>query len=97
MTILSSEHSRLVEVVVSVDGLRLIPPSRSLSWLHSLILIHSCSSKFEFSKEILVALRLSLVYIPIPRIPDVPKSALFGSKLTLSIIYSGMDILAKSI
>ena len=36
------------------------------------------------------------MYIPIPRLPDVPKSALFGSQLTWSV-YSGMDILAKSI
>ena len=43
-----------------------------------------------------MALSLSLVYIPIPRLPDGLKSALFGSKLTWSI-YSGMDILAKSI
>ena len=43
-----------------------------------------------------MALSLSLVYIHIPRLPDVPKSALFGSKLTWSI-YSGIDILARSI
>ena len=38
-----------------------------------------------------MALSLSLVSIPIPHLPDVPKSALFGSKLTW------IDILAKSI
>ena len=43
-----------------------------------------------------MALSLSLVYIPIPRLPDVPKSAIFSSKLTWSV-YSGMDIVAKSI
>ena len=43
-----------------------------------------------------MALSLSLVYIPIPRLPDVPKFAIFISKLAWSV-YSGMDILAKSI
>ena len=43
-----------------------------------------------------MALSLSLVYIPIHRLPDVPKFAIFSSKLTWSV-YPGMDILAKSI
>ena len=43
-----------------------------------------------------MALSLSLVYIPIPHLPDASKSTLFGSKLTWSV-YSGMDILAMSI
>ena len=43
-----------------------------------------------------MALSLLLVYIPIPRLPDGPKPVLFGSKLTWSI-YSGIDIMAKSI
>ena len=54
------------------------------------------ASKFEFSKEMWVALSLSLVYIPTPRLPDGSKSALFVSKLTWSI-YLGIDIMAKSI
>ena len=36
------------------------------------------------------------MYIPIPRLPDVPKSAIFSSKLTWSV-YSEMDIVAKTI
>ena len=36
------------------------------------------------------------MYIPIPCLPDVPKSAIFSSKLTWSV-YSWMVIVAKSI
>ena len=44
----------------------------------------------------LAALSLSLVYIPILRVPDGPKSAPFGPKLIWSI-YAGMYIMAKLI
>ena len=96
MTIFSSEHSCLVEMVASVDALRYIPLSRSLSWLCSLILIHSSvpqslSFQIDFCDTVPVA--GVYPYSPFARYPQVGS---FGSKVAWSI-YSGMDIMVKSI